>query len=303
MRSLANRVGYLADLGGVFGPVILLAVIAGKLTGNTLSSYGGYMSVATIVTSLTRQSRIEPRHRAIYVGVISAVAPAIALAATDNFLGSFTDFLLFLLYFMTPWSAVNLVDYYWVRREKYDVAALFDADGIYGRFNRGAFVAYATGVLIQIPFMHSTLYTGPVANWLGGAEVAPGDRPGRLGRPLLPVRHEVPHDHARPATRPRAPLTDPSIARTHDEVRPRLREEPVALLPVQELHSAPPDRLALERQPGRCREPGAVQPVAEPHLRPADGDVLRQPVSRRATQGHSAQRRAVRLVRLEHGHL
>ncbi|EON24317.1 permease for cytosine/purines, uracil, thiamine [Nocardioides sp. CF8] len=169
---LANQVGYLADLGGVFGPIVLLAVIAGKLTGNTLSSYGGYMSVATIVTSLTRQSRIEPRHRAIYVGVISAVALAIALAATDNFLGSFTEFLLFLLYFMTPWSAVNLVDYYWVRREKYDVAALFDADGIYGKFNKGAFVAYATGVLIQIPFMHSPLYTGPISNWLGGAEVA-----------------------------------------------------------------------------------------------------------------------------------
>lgn len=168
----ANQVGYLADLGGVFGPVVLLAVIAGKLTGNTLSSYGGYMSVATIVTSLTRQSRIEPRHRVLYIAVISAAALAIALAATDNFLGTFTDFLLFLLYFMTPWSAVNLVDYYWVRRERYDVSELFNPDGIYGRFNKGAFVAYTVGVLIQIPFMHSTLYTGPIANWMGGAEVA-----------------------------------------------------------------------------------------------------------------------------------
>jgi NCS1 family nucleobase:cation symporter-1 len=167
-----NQVGYLADLGGAFAAVVLLAVICGKLTGNTLSSYGGYMSVATIVTSLTGQSRIQPRHRAIYIGLISAVALTIALAATDNFLATFTDFLLFLLYFMTPWSAVNLVDYYWVRRERYQVNQLFDANGIYGKFNKGAFWAYAIGVIIQIPFMNSTLYVGPIASWMGGAELA-----------------------------------------------------------------------------------------------------------------------------------
>lgn len=167
-----NQVGYLAGLGGAFGPLVLLAVICGKLTGNTLSSYGGYMSVATIVTSLTGHTRIRPRHRAIYVCLISAAALAIALAATSNFLATFTDFLLFLLYFMTPWSAVNLVDYYWVRRERYDVEQLFVPDGIYGRFNKGAFLAYAIGVLIQIPFMNSTLYVGPIAGLLGGAELA-----------------------------------------------------------------------------------------------------------------------------------
>lgn len=168
----SNQVGFLAHLGGAFAIAVLLAVICGKLTGNTLSSYGGYMSLATIITSLTRQSRIGPRHRAVYVGVISVVALGIALAASDNFLGTFTDFMLFLLYFMTPWSAVNLVDYYWVRRERYDIEALFDPAGRYGRCNVGALVAYTLGVLIQIPFMNSTLYVGPIAHLLGGAEVA-----------------------------------------------------------------------------------------------------------------------------------
>jgi NCS1 family nucleobase:cation symporter-1 len=169
---MGNQVGFLADLGGGLSAVVLLAVICGKLTGNTLSSYGGYMSVATIMTSLTGHVRITQRHRVTYIAAISAVALAIALAATDNFLSSFTDFLLFLLYFMTPWSAVNLVDFYWVRHEKYDVAALFQRSGIYGKFNNGAVWAYVIGVLIQIPFMNSTLYVGPIAKWMGGAEVA-----------------------------------------------------------------------------------------------------------------------------------
>ena len=167
-----DQVGYLAGLGGAIWPLVLLAVICGKLTGNTLSSYGGCMSLATIVTSLTGQDRISPRQRAIFVGIISAIALAIALVATKNFLGNFMNFLLFLLYFMTPWSAINLVDYYWVRRERYNVKQFFLPDGEYGRINKGAFVAYVLGVLIQLPFMNSTLYVGPIADLLGGAEIA-----------------------------------------------------------------------------------------------------------------------------------
>ncbi|MGO4105458.1 cytosine permease [Leifsonia sp. YAF41] len=167
-----NQVGYLATLGGQLGWLVLLAVICGKLTGDTLSAYGGFMSMATIVTSLTNRPLVGLRARTIYIVLISAAALAIALAASDNFLSSFTNFLLFLLYFMTPWSAINLVDFYLVRREKYNVEALFRADGEYGRVNAVAFIAYFAGVLIQVPFMNSPLYVGPIANWLGGAEVA-----------------------------------------------------------------------------------------------------------------------------------
>lgn len=169
---MSDQVGYLAQLGGPLSAVVLLAVICGKLTGDTLSTYGGYMAVATIVTSLTGQDRVQPKHRTLYVCVISAAALAIALAATDTFLSSFTNFLLFLLYFMTPWSAINLVDFYWVRREQYRISELFNPRGRYGRVNKGAFLAYVVGVVIQIPFMNSTLYVGPVASWLGGAELA-----------------------------------------------------------------------------------------------------------------------------------
>ncbi|MCW3701289.1 purine-cytosine permease family protein [Burkholderia cenocepacia] len=167
-----DQVGYLAALGGAIWPLVLLAVICGKLTGNTLSSYGGCMSLTTIVTSLTGQDRVSPRQRAAFVCIISAIALGIALAASRNFLSNFTNFLLFLLYFMTPWSAINLVDYYWVRRERYKVAQFFAKDGEYGLVRIGAFVAYFFGVLIQIPFMNSSLYVGPIAHLLGGAEIA-----------------------------------------------------------------------------------------------------------------------------------
>ncbi|WP_129661404.1 purine-cytosine permease family protein [Rothia uropygialis] len=167
-----HQVGFLSGLAGSFFWLVLLAVVVGKLTGNTLSSYGGFMSLATIVTAVARHEVIKPRARSIYVLIISLFAVVIALLASDNFVAVFTDFLMFLLYFMTPWSAINLVDYYLVRHKKYDVDALFQRNGPYGTINKGAFVAYFAAVLVQIPFMNSSLYVGPVANLFGGAEIA-----------------------------------------------------------------------------------------------------------------------------------
>lgn len=167
-----HQVAYLAGLGGPFATVVLIAVLAGKLTGNTLSSYGGYMSVATILTSFTGRDRVSPRARALLICCISLAALAIALPASADFVANFTNFLPFLLYFMTPWSAINLVDYYLVRRERYDIDSLFTPTGTYGRFSGPAFLAYGLGVLCQIPFISSDLYTGPIAKAMGGAEVA-----------------------------------------------------------------------------------------------------------------------------------
>lgn len=167
-----HQVGFLSGLAGTFFWLVLLAVVVGKLTGNTLSSYGGFMSLATIVTAVARHEVIKPRARSIYVLIISAFAVVIALLASDNFVAVFTDFLMFLLYFMTPWSAINLVDYYLIRHKKYDVEALFQRNGPYGTVNKGAFVAYFAAVLIQIPFMNSSLYVGPIADLFGGAEIA-----------------------------------------------------------------------------------------------------------------------------------
>ena len=55
----------------------------------------------------------------------------------------------------------------------YDVDSFFRRDGgIYGYFNWAAMVSYVFGILVQIPFMATVLYTGPVAASMGGADVS-----------------------------------------------------------------------------------------------------------------------------------
>ncbi len=100
------------------------------------------------------------------------VAGAIALLASANFLENFRNFVLLLLMVFTPWSAINLTDYYLVSKEKVDIPALYDPRGRYGRWDGAALTTYPVGVLGQVPFLAQALYTGPVTEALGGADIS-----------------------------------------------------------------------------------------------------------------------------------
>jgi nucleobase:cation symporter-1, NCS1 family len=79
---------------------------------------------------------------------------------------------LLILMAFTPWSAINLVDYYLISKERVDIPALYDPNGRYGRWNVTALVCYAIGIAIQIPFLAQRLYTGPLVDDLGGADIS-----------------------------------------------------------------------------------------------------------------------------------
>jgi NCS1 family nucleobase:cation symporter-1 len=96
----------------------------------------------------------------------------LALAGRHAFLKEFSSFILFLLAFFTPWSAINLVDYYFITKDRYDVPALYDPDGRYGRWNVTGITVYAIGVLVQFPFISSAFFTGPLVDKLDGADIS-----------------------------------------------------------------------------------------------------------------------------------
>ena len=73
---------------------------------------------------------------------------------------------------MIPWSAVNLADYFLVRRGRYDVASFFTADGVYGRFAWRGLLAYTAGLAAEWPFVSQSYYVGPLVRNLGGADIS-----------------------------------------------------------------------------------------------------------------------------------
>ncbi|MFD0418239.1 purine-cytosine permease family protein [Streptomyces sp. NPDC127108] len=171
---MGNQVEYVVGLGGtgLVASFLYFVIALGKLTINVLNTYGGFMSMVTSVSGFRGQKELSPRGRSAYIALIMVAGTAVALLGKDSFLTSFKDFLLFLLTFFTPWSAINLVDYYLISKERYDIPALSDPRGRYGAWRWDALTVYGIGLLAQLPFLVTHFYTGPLVDPLGGADIS-----------------------------------------------------------------------------------------------------------------------------------
>ena len=89
-----------------------------------------------------------------------------------SFLSSFENFIGVLLFFFVPWSAINLVDYYLVKRGRYDAQSFFTPDGIYGRIRWWACICYVITLAVQVPFLEQPFYAGPLVSSLSGADIS-----------------------------------------------------------------------------------------------------------------------------------
>ena len=73
-----------------------------------------------------------------------------------------------MLYLLVPWTATNLVDFFFVRRGHYAITELFNPNGIYGTWGARGLIAYAARVRVRDP-VHGAAgsrrwsYTGPLA--------------------------------------------------------------------------------------------------------------------------------------------
>jgi nucleobase:cation symporter-1, NCS1 family len=155
--------------------LFLIIIILGVGSGNFGNLYGPYLTFMAIISPSGKlASKTTGRSaRLIATTVVAIIGTLIAWKASSNFITDLSNFLVFTLYLLVPWTAINLTDFYVIRRGHYDIPELFKANGIYGQFNWFALVVYAAAVGVQFPFMNDpAVYVGPVANSLGGADIA-----------------------------------------------------------------------------------------------------------------------------------
>jgi NCS1 family nucleobase:cation symporter-1 len=169
-----HEVSFVVGLGatGTIAALLYFAIAFGKITITTLNAYGSVMSIATVISGFRGDQKLSARSRLAYILGMVGIAMWLALAGRHAFLKEFSSFILFLLAFFTPWSAINLVDYYFITRDRYDVPALYDPDGRYGRWNVTGILVYMIGVLVQLPFISSAFYTGPLVDMLDGTDIS-----------------------------------------------------------------------------------------------------------------------------------
>jgi NCS1 nucleoside transporter family len=154
-----------------FGDVVLVFAALGLLSVTALNMYGGSLTLISAVDSL-RRVRPTLGIRVAMLAFTALLSLIGVFAASQNFLNNFQNFLLLILYLFIPWTAINLIDYYIVRRGHYAIAEIFNPRGLYGRWGWRGLVAYVVGFGAMVPFFSTGLYTGPVANSLGGADIS-----------------------------------------------------------------------------------------------------------------------------------
>jgi purine-cytosine permease-like protein len=168
----AGTLGPVAAIGRVSGSWALVIMAVSLIDSNTVNAYTGSFQILAFGSMWRRFKAESVTVRLGPLVCVMAAGVVTAYLGYRSFVTNLTNFLDVLLVILIPWSAVNLADYFLVRRGSYDVASFFTADGAYGRFAWRGLLAYTVGIAAEWPFVAQPDYTGPLVRTLGGADIS-----------------------------------------------------------------------------------------------------------------------------------
>ncbi len=158
---------------GLFGPVLMLLFLLNIISHNALNLYGAVLSIVTSIQTFAGNWTPSVRVRVALSSVVLAGSCLMALGASANFISQFIGLILAMLIVLVPWASINLIDFYLIKRGRYDINSIFRRDGgVYGRFNPHAIIAYFIGIIVQLPFANTSLFVGPYANYIDGVDLS-----------------------------------------------------------------------------------------------------------------------------------
>lgn len=179
---LATRMGATDGLGALmragdlifhgFGAV--LAVVS-ALTLMAAMAVNAYSGMLTAVTGLDSIEPVRPTRTLRIVTILALTAAwwTISISLSGNPIDVLGALLVILLYLLAPWTAVNLVDFFLLRRGRYAVLDLATPTGVYGAWGVRGLAGYFAGLAASIPFfLIPGVWIGPFARALGGVDLA-----------------------------------------------------------------------------------------------------------------------------------
>ena len=179
MNILGVYLGTLADKGGIlpsirttthgFADVVYLAIIVGGLMVCVINAYSAALSGITWDIPLKRVPAV------VLIGVIGIIL-SVSFGG-PKFEPSLEKFLYLVAYFVTPWLAIVIIDFWVLNRGGKDyppVGEFYKRDGVFGGIRWPGLLAFLIGVGVSVPFMATVLYTGPIGKSFGGADISYG---------------------------------------------------------------------------------------------------------------------------------
>jgi nucleobase:cation symporter-1, NCS1 family len=171
ITALLPKASLFGAVQTISGTAIVVIMALSLISTNVLTAYTGMLS---LTSALSTFHRIPVSRLIRVVGVLATAGAGLIAAALgyNSFLASFENFLDVLLFVFIPWSAVNLFDYYFVKKGKYNVQAFFDRHGEYRGFRVIPVVMYAVGLGVELLFINQTFYVGPLVSALHGVDIS-----------------------------------------------------------------------------------------------------------------------------------
>jgi NCS1 family nucleobase:cation symporter-1 len=157
--------------GGTGGAIIVIALAIGLIVVNSTNLYGGTISTLTIVQHFKDFTSTVSKRVAV-AALISILAVLVGLAGSGDFVTNLTNYLNFVLFFLIPWTSINLLDFYVIHHGKYKTEDFFSKNGTFGTWGWPAIITYFVAFAIEMPFMHTTIFEGPIAEAMGGIDLA-----------------------------------------------------------------------------------------------------------------------------------
>ncbi|MFF0094898.1 cytosine permease [Streptomyces canus] len=162
--SLVGADGSIAGLTSILpGPVeifVLLMLFVGAIDAAVINLYGPSLCTLTLIQTFLPAWEPRSAARNIVAVITVIVTSVVALRFADDFLVNYFNFIYLLMGLLIPWSVINLVDHYLIKKGEYDPQSFT------------ALITYALGFLVQLPFMNGALVKGPVGDALGGVDLS-----------------------------------------------------------------------------------------------------------------------------------
>jgi len=179
---LATRMGATDGLGALMragdlifkglGAVLALLSAVTLTAAMAVNAYSGMLTAVTGVDSV-RAVRPTRRLRIVVILVLALAWFLVSISLRGDPAAVLGGFLVVLLYLLAPWTAVNLVDYFLMRKGRYAVLDLASADGVYGAYGARGLIAYFVGLAASVPFfVIPGVWTGPLGRRLAGVDLA-----------------------------------------------------------------------------------------------------------------------------------
>ncbi|MDR7127621.1 cytosine permease [Pseudotabrizicola sp. 4114] len=156
----------------VFGAMalpVLLVLVHGPIATNIVVIYSAALSVAALDLKVKRWVV------SLLTGVV-AMAVLVGFLQSGSFAASFQNLMILFVVWISPWGAITLLDYFWIKRKLIEVDQLYRAPGesLYGDINWWALASLLMGVFAGWTFQvgATPALNGPFAEAMGGIDLS-----------------------------------------------------------------------------------------------------------------------------------